>query len=280
MDYNARYYSARLGRFISPDSIVPEPGNSQGYNRYAYVMNNPLKYTDPTGYIQCEGADDCTEPPAAPSPGEDPAWDRATSYDADLSYAAFADGQAQYNNYLANPEAYANDVVAQWNSEAASYRIGGADIYAEYGLSECLSCIVEGRLEGGLAESIYNQGAPFDLLGAGGGELGAAGGGGLAAGIIKWKKGGKNFKLADGASMTTDQALDTGANYLGSGYQDMGNGRFLSADGTRQVRMGDSDITGKHGGGPHMNFEELGPNPAKPGKMKIENNIHIYLTDP
>ena len=59
----------------------------------------------------------------------------------------------------------------------------------------------------------------------------------------------------------------------------MGNGRFVSLDGTKSVRMGDSDITGKHGGGNHMNFEELIPNPNKPGKMQVESNYHIYLTD-
>jgi RHS repeat-associated protein len=48
--YHARYYDPTLGRFISPDSIVPEPGNPQSFNRFAYVYNNPLKYTDPTGH--------------------------------------------------------------------------------------------------------------------------------------------------------------------------------------------------------------------------------------
>ena len=41
MDYQARYYSPSLGRFISPDTIVPEPGSSGGFNRYRYVRNNP-----------------------------------------------------------------------------------------------------------------------------------------------------------------------------------------------------------------------------------------------
>ncbi|HEY53273.1 MAG TPA: RHS repeat-associated core domain-containing protein [Caldilineae bacterium] len=47
--YNSRYYDPVLGRFISPDTIVPEPGNPQSLNRYSYVLNNPLRYTDPTG---------------------------------------------------------------------------------------------------------------------------------------------------------------------------------------------------------------------------------------
>jgi RHS repeat-associated protein len=61
--YNSRWYDPLIGRFLSPDPLVPEPGNpshgdslrSQGLNRYAYVNNNPLKYTDPTGhYISLE----------------------------------------------------------------------------------------------------------------------------------------------------------------------------------------------------------------------------------
>ena len=51
MDYNARYYSPVLGRFVSPDTIVPEPTNPQDWNRYVYVRNNPLVYTDPTGHL-------------------------------------------------------------------------------------------------------------------------------------------------------------------------------------------------------------------------------------
>jgi RHS repeat-associated protein len=47
--YHARYYHPALGRFISPDSIVPGAANPQAWNRYSYCLNNPLVYTDPTG---------------------------------------------------------------------------------------------------------------------------------------------------------------------------------------------------------------------------------------
>ena len=48
-NYNARLYDPALGRFISPDRLVPYPGNLQAFNRYAYCLNNPLIYTDPSG---------------------------------------------------------------------------------------------------------------------------------------------------------------------------------------------------------------------------------------
>lgn len=46
---NARLYSPALGRFLSPDPLVQIPDFSQSYNRYAYCLNNPLKYTDEDG---------------------------------------------------------------------------------------------------------------------------------------------------------------------------------------------------------------------------------------
>ena len=49
MDYNARFYSPTLGRFIQPDSFVPNPINPQLWNRYSYAYNNPIIYIDPDG---------------------------------------------------------------------------------------------------------------------------------------------------------------------------------------------------------------------------------------
>ena len=48
---NGRMYDPLLGRFLSPDKFVQAPGNTQNYNSYSYCLNNPLKYTDPSGYI-------------------------------------------------------------------------------------------------------------------------------------------------------------------------------------------------------------------------------------
>ena len=55
MFYQARYMSPYLNRWLQPDPIVPEAGNPQDLNRYSYVRNNPLKYTDPTGHYVCSG---------------------------------------------------------------------------------------------------------------------------------------------------------------------------------------------------------------------------------
>ena len=46
---NGRIYDPVLGEFISPDPYVQSPTNPQNFNRYAYCLNNPLSYSDPTG---------------------------------------------------------------------------------------------------------------------------------------------------------------------------------------------------------------------------------------
>jgi len=50
INMNARLYDPEIGRFLSPDSIVPNVFRSQSLNRYSYVYNNPVTYTDPTGH--------------------------------------------------------------------------------------------------------------------------------------------------------------------------------------------------------------------------------------
>jgi RHS repeat-associated protein len=68
MDYNARtdsyiesgggrMYSPILGRFLSPDSIVPHPGDPQSLNRYSYTRNNPTSRNDPDGHADGKPGD-------------------------------------------------------------------------------------------------------------------------------------------------------------------------------------------------------------------------------
>jgi RHS repeat-associated protein len=53
MDYNARFYVTKLGRFASADTVVPIGNDPQSFNRYAYVRNNPLNRVDPSGHGDC-----------------------------------------------------------------------------------------------------------------------------------------------------------------------------------------------------------------------------------
>jgi RHS repeat-associated protein len=52
VNFNGRLLDSSLGRMRSPDPYIPDPGNTQSFNRYSYVNNNPLSATDPTGFTQ------------------------------------------------------------------------------------------------------------------------------------------------------------------------------------------------------------------------------------
>ena len=77
---NGRVYEPSLGRFLSPDLFVNDPLNTQSFNRYSYVLNNPLTLIDPTGFIEeivvygdsgggrdCNGAPGCVNAERPPS---------------------------------------------------------------------------------------------------------------------------------------------------------------------------------------------------------------------
>jgi RHS repeat-associated protein len=85
--------------------------------------------------------------------------------------------------------------------------------------------------------------------------------------------------LRDGRHMMTGDALRTATDFLGPGYRDMGDGRFLSADGLRQVRLTDRDLANPSQN-PHMNFETY-RDPIGPGLRggRPKSNIHIFLPE-
>jgi RHS repeat-associated protein len=68
-DYaNARYYSATMGRFWSPDPMgegAVDPHEPRGWNRYAYSGDDPVTHNDPSGLFICTA---CLPPPPDPPP--------------------------------------------------------------------------------------------------------------------------------------------------------------------------------------------------------------------
>ena len=53
---NGRIYDPHLGRMLQADPFIQSPTNTQSYNRYSYVLNNPLSLTDPSGYFSLKDA--------------------------------------------------------------------------------------------------------------------------------------------------------------------------------------------------------------------------------
>jgi RHS repeat-associated protein len=66
--YGARWYDSYLNRFVQADDLIPEPKNAQAWDRYAYTLNNPVRYTDPSG--------NCTGDPRNPKNRDHPCWEK------------------------------------------------------------------------------------------------------------------------------------------------------------------------------------------------------------
>jgi RHS repeat-associated protein len=54
IDMGGRWYDPQVGQFLSPDPFVGSMLAPEGFNRYAYALNNPLRFTDPSGYQTCD----------------------------------------------------------------------------------------------------------------------------------------------------------------------------------------------------------------------------------
>lgn len=61
INMNARLYDPLLHRFLQTDNYIQDPSNTQNYNQYGYVFNNPLKYTDPSGNVSQGPGKDCVD---------------------------------------------------------------------------------------------------------------------------------------------------------------------------------------------------------------------------
>ena len=53
--YVARWYDPATAHFAQADTIIPNPGNSGDWDRYAYVLNNPMNFNDPSGHDDEDG---------------------------------------------------------------------------------------------------------------------------------------------------------------------------------------------------------------------------------
>ncbi len=97
---NGRIYSPSLGRMLSPDPVTQAPENGQNYDRYTYAFNNPLKYTDPSGYSSDGGV---------------------------VTGAGGTSGGMPGNNGGRSPWVYARALAAQGNTQFLDYLNGKLD---------------------------------------------------------------------------------------------------------------------------------------------------------
>lgn len=156
------------GRFLSADSVVPDPADGQSYNRYTYVNNRPLSLTDPTGHAGCNSTDGTISYACLQTLNQE-AIDRIRAAMAAAMYLGYNPGRGLINAMSA---AYSSSAInsaagSGWGSTTITFANAGAlsagmDVlsnFGMYGLPVYMS-----------ANAIGSNGAapPPTIIGAGG----------------------------------------------------------------------------------------------------------------
>ena len=98
------YYGARwsaLGRWAQPDSIIPANQGVQGWDRFAYVNNSPVRYTDPSGHkITCDADENCNQSQHLSRFSGDNYWKAIIKYDYGIKMADSKEMKWSRNNLM------------------------------------------------------------------------------------------------------------------------------------------------------------------------------------
>jgi len=120
---HARYYHAGLGRFTQADTIVPGAGNPQDFNRYAYVRNNPVGYTDPSGHAADPGGGwGVPWPPPREGPGRGPLdEDRAYIWNGLATVADAVGWGVSFTGFVMEAAMFATEAAVGGAAGVATY---------------------------------------------------------------------------------------------------------------------------------------------------------------
>ena len=127
INMNGRMYDPVVGRMLNPDINLQNPDYSQNHNRYSYALNNPLKFTDPSG----------------------------NAYDW-MGGSSWSD----YSTATEDATSFNMDMESIFNSEFNNNHFLGAGQMMGYGAS---SEVIDMRQMGAEAMALYDKNHPVEL---------------------------------------------------------------------------------------------------------------------
>lgn len=143
MYYGSRWYDSSLGRFAQADSIVQV--GVQGWDRYAYVSNNPVRYTDPSGHMEedftsenmtCKDKDSCTadgklyvrprrpHSSTEPIPPSTPSYEGFSDSDLDAIFSFWEKIITPVNDFVEIDDIYRMSSHGGWKAARYSLNLG------------------------------------------------------------------------------------------------------------------------------------------------------------
>ncbi len=115
INMKGRVYDPKIARFVTADPLVSDPLSSQGYNRYAYVFNNPLAFVDPSGFQAGPGGQGYEQQET-----HEQIVQRFAEYDAETNAANAAGAHTPTGSASAGAEAAAAAAADQGRAQAAA----------------------------------------------------------------------------------------------------------------------------------------------------------------
>ncbi len=276
-DYGLRIYDPRLGRFLSVDPITAKYPELTSYQ---FASNRPIDGVDLDG-LEWESFLSTPEGIKFIMGFVDRGKETATGIYDNLKnlWKDMMGNHIPAGGIKPLSKELLNSQKQSFKEFVCAFKELGTSIYNDY----------KRLIKGAASGDSYSAGAlTFEvamLLIPGGGEAkpGVVGGKFLTrvfdAGVTNSERI-VAIGLEDGTKVGWKKGLEMAEDFLGKGYKEVEQGRFVSegGKGDRVVRMGEHELSGKKA--PlHLNFETLKSNPKKPGKLKVDKNIHIYLKE-
>jgi RHS repeat-associated protein len=293
INMNGRVYDPVIARFVQPDKYVQAPDNIQNYNRYAYCLNNPLNYTDPSGYLfeDLHGAfgNFFSGLFGSKNMGSNfnPNISGSAQQAADVAFV-YAQASAKTQVIIASTalSAGVGGLISGGSFAGASFVAAASGGALSGGFSGGLNAYIDGTDVGdGIWKGAVSGAASSIVSGGVGGTLGAFLGGATGGGIAAALNGGSPGEIIQSAVISGVVSAGIYEVQMASNYSRGSSGLKYGAYRRVQAAIGranfweseaswyemqDGSITGlKYGGGKGVN-----PRPAPSSGVKYEAHTH------